>query len=92
MLRFELEPDGSGSVLTLTVTFPEYGKAARDAAGWHVCLEQLGARRRRRRSCPGRHAVRSLARSSTVITSHASGRRHRRSDRPEEWERVHGEA
>jgi uncharacterized protein YndB with AHSA1/START domain len=41
VLRFELEPDGSGCVLSLTVTFPEYGKAARDAAGWHVCLEQL---------------------------------------------------
>ncbi len=24
------------------MTFPEHGKAARDAAGWHVCLEQLG--------------------------------------------------
>jgi len=23
------------------VTFPEHGKAARDAAGWHVCLERL---------------------------------------------------
>ena len=42
VLRFELEPEGSGSSLTLTVTFPEYAKAARDAAGWHVCLEQLG--------------------------------------------------
>jgi uncharacterized protein YndB with AHSA1/START domain len=41
VLRFELAPEGSGSVLTLTVTFPELGKAARDAAGWHVCLEQL---------------------------------------------------
>jgi uncharacterized protein YndB with AHSA1/START domain len=41
LLRFELAPEGSGSVLTLTVTFPEYAKAARDAAGWHVCLEQL---------------------------------------------------
>jgi uncharacterized protein YndB with AHSA1/START domain len=41
VLRFELAPEGTGSVLTLTVTFPEYGKAARDAAGWHVCLEQL---------------------------------------------------
>jgi uncharacterized protein YndB with AHSA1/START domain len=41
VLRFELAPGGSGSVLTLTVTFPEYGKAARDATGWHVCLEQL---------------------------------------------------
>ncbi len=25
------------------MTFPEHGKAARDAAGWHVCLEQLTA-------------------------------------------------
>ncbi len=41
VLRFELAPEGPGSVLTLTVTFPEYGKAARDAAGWHVCLERL---------------------------------------------------
>jgi uncharacterized protein YndB with AHSA1/START domain len=40
-LRFELAPEGSGTVLTLSVTFAEYGKAARDAAGWHVCLEQL---------------------------------------------------
>jgi hypothetical protein len=41
VLRFELEPDGSGCILRLRVTFPEYGKAARDAAGWHVCLERL---------------------------------------------------
>ena len=43
LLRFELEPerDGEGCVLTLTVTFAEHGKAARDAAGWHVCLERL---------------------------------------------------
>jgi uncharacterized protein YndB with AHSA1/START domain len=41
VLRFELEPDASGCVLRLTVTFPEHGKAARDGAGWHVCLEQL---------------------------------------------------
>ena len=45
VLRFELEPDpepdGSGCILRLTVTFPEHGKAARDVAGWHVCLEEL---------------------------------------------------
>jgi uncharacterized protein YndB with AHSA1/START domain len=45
LLRFELHPDTKGGqegcVLTLTVTFPEHGKAARDATGWHVCLEQL---------------------------------------------------
>ena len=41
VLRFELSPEGAGCVLDLTVTFPEHGKAARDAAGWHVCLERL---------------------------------------------------
>jgi uncharacterized protein YndB with AHSA1/START domain len=41
VLRFELEPDGAGCVLHLIVTFTEHGKAARDGAGWHVCLERL---------------------------------------------------
>jgi uncharacterized protein YndB with AHSA1/START domain len=43
VLRFELQPDdgGSSTVLHLIVTFPEHGKAARDGAGWHVCLERL---------------------------------------------------
>jgi uncharacterized protein YndB with AHSA1/START domain len=43
VLRFELSADGSGCVLELTVTFPENAKAARDGAGWHVCLERLGS-------------------------------------------------
>jgi len=46
VLRFELEPCGDGgdeTILRLRVTFPEHGKAARDAAGWDVCLEQLVA-------------------------------------------------
>jgi uncharacterized protein YndB with AHSA1/START domain len=42
LLRFELVAEGTGCVLSMTVTFPEHGKAARDAAGWHVCIEQLG--------------------------------------------------
>jgi uncharacterized protein YndB with AHSA1/START domain len=42
-LRFELEPvDGeSGCVLRLTVGLGARDKAARDAAGWHVCLDRL---------------------------------------------------
>jgi hypothetical protein len=28
-------------VLTLVDTFDELGKAARDAAGWHECLDRL---------------------------------------------------
>jgi uncharacterized protein YndB with AHSA1/START domain len=42
-LRIELAPDGSGTLLTLTDTFDELGKAARDAAGWHECLDRLVA-------------------------------------------------
>ena len=40
-LRFELEADGDGTVLTFVNTFAELGKAARDAAGWHTCLDLL---------------------------------------------------
>jgi uncharacterized protein YndB with AHSA1/START domain len=43
VLRFAIEPDGDGSacVLTLTDTITEVGKAARDGAGWHECLDRL---------------------------------------------------
>jgi uncharacterized protein YndB with AHSA1/START domain len=40
-IRLELAPDERGTVLTLLDTFDEQGKAARDAAGWHVCLDAL---------------------------------------------------
>jgi len=40
-LRFELRDRADGCVLTLVDTFAELGKSARDAAGWHVCLDQL---------------------------------------------------
>lgn len=40
-LRFELDAHGAGTALAFTATFAEIGKAARDAAGWHVCLELL---------------------------------------------------
>lgn len=44
VLRFELEPAGGAeTVLTLVVTMAEPGKAARDGAGWHVCLDDLEA-------------------------------------------------
>jgi uncharacterized protein YndB with AHSA1/START domain len=42
-LRIELAPSGSGCVLTLINRFDEIGKAARDAAGWHACLDALEA-------------------------------------------------
>jgi len=43
-LRFELEPvtgAGDGCVLRLTVLLDSRDKAARDGAGWHVCLDRL---------------------------------------------------
>jgi uncharacterized protein YndB with AHSA1/START domain len=44
-LRFELEPvhgSENACVLRLTVLLDEREKAARDGAGWHVCLDRLG--------------------------------------------------
>jgi uncharacterized protein YndB with AHSA1/START domain len=45
VLRFELTPDddGNGTVLRFLNTFGDVGKAARDAAGWHTCLDILEA-------------------------------------------------
>jgi len=40
-IRFEVAPRESGSTLTLIDTIDELGKAARDGAGWHVCLDAL---------------------------------------------------
>jgi uncharacterized protein YndB with AHSA1/START domain len=43
-LRFELEPTAQGCQLVFSCTFTNDGlKAARDAAGWHVCLDRLEA-------------------------------------------------
>ena len=48
MIRFEVKPHDDGDTLgctfVLTDVFDELGKAARDSAGWHVCLERLAAR------------------------------------------------
>ena len=40
-IRLEIVPGDGGCTLTLTDTFDELGKAARDAAGWHECLDRL---------------------------------------------------
>jgi uncharacterized protein YndB with AHSA1/START domain len=44
ILRWTLTPDGDGCLLVFTDTLADRGKAARDGAGWHVCLDGLGAR------------------------------------------------
>ncbi len=41
LLRFALMPDRQTTQLTFTATFDDVGRGARDAAGWHTCLELL---------------------------------------------------
>ncbi len=41
VLRFVLDETQTGTELTLTVLLSELGRAARDGAGWHECLEHL---------------------------------------------------
>jgi hypothetical protein len=41
VIRIEVAPAPCGSTLTFTGTFAELGRAARDGAGWHLCLEHL---------------------------------------------------
>jgi uncharacterized protein YndB with AHSA1/START domain len=41
VIRLEIARRAAGCTLTLLDTFDEHGKAARDAAGWHVCLDLL---------------------------------------------------
>jgi uncharacterized protein YndB with AHSA1/START domain len=40
-LRWEVREHEDGSLLTLVHSFDDHFKAARDAAGWHVCLDAL---------------------------------------------------
>jgi uncharacterized protein YndB with AHSA1/START domain len=42
-LRWELRPHDDGCVLVLVHTFDDRLKAARDGAGWHVCLDSLAS-------------------------------------------------
>ena len=42
-VRFDIDPSDGGCTLTLTDFIDELGKAARDGAGWHTCLDFLEA-------------------------------------------------
>jgi uncharacterized protein YndB with AHSA1/START domain len=41
IVRLELRQTPEGTELTLLDTLEEHGKAARDGAGWHACLDGL---------------------------------------------------
>ena len=43
-LRVELSSAGDGTLLRFTHAFAEADRASRDAAGWHVCLDELSTR------------------------------------------------
>jgi uncharacterized protein YndB with AHSA1/START domain len=43
ILRLELQATEQGTLLTVLDILEERGKAARDGAGWHVCLDSLSA-------------------------------------------------
>jgi uncharacterized protein YndB with AHSA1/START domain len=51
-LRWELHPHEEGCLLKLAHSFDDRFKAARDAAGWHVCLDVLERSLRSRRATP----------------------------------------
>lgn len=87
ILRFALRAEGEGSVLDFTDTFEEIGRAARDAAGWHACLDVLGYEIDGQKSpwlpverwshVHGTYQERLGPEASTLGP-------------PEDWERVHG--
>jgi hypothetical protein len=79
VLRFEVSPDGGGTVLVFTTTFDEFGKAARDGAAWHSCLDVLTFELARERAPWSALDRWKLLRASTKS---ASGPRRRRSDHP----------
>jgi uncharacterized protein YndB with AHSA1/START domain len=41
VIRFEIKSHDGGCTFVLTDAIDELGKAARDAAGWHVCIDAL---------------------------------------------------
>ena len=88
-LRFELEPDGDGCVFTLTDIFEEIGKGARDAAGWHVCLENLVDSLNGREPSPER-ASGNYWRTINARYQELFGAEASTEGPPQEWEDTHG--
>jgi uncharacterized protein YndB with AHSA1/START domain len=86
-LRFEVAPDGDGSVLVFTCAFQEIGKVSRDGAGWHSCLDLL-AFEVARRAAPWSAADRWKDLHATYVDRF--GPEASTIGPPEEWERVHG--
>ena len=88
-LRFELTPDGDGTLLRFTASFDELGKAARDGAGWHACLDLLAC------DLTGQPAPRDPGqrwRQVHAVYVQRFGPEAATIGPPPEWEDVHGPA
>ena len=88
ILRFELRPEGDGTVLDFSDTIAEMGKAARDAAGWHTKFAQLA------QVLDGGLGANSDVEGWNELNpkyKERFGPDASTMGPPEEWERVHGE-
>lgn len=88
LLRFDLTPEGDGTALTFTATMEEFGKAARDGAGWHTCLDRLVCDLAGEQS-PSRSSDRWREVSGTYVDRF--GPEASTIGPPEEWERAQDE-
>lgn len=88
-LRFALAPEGDGTKLTLTVTMEELGKATRDGAGWHQCLDSLD---RQLAGTAGRADNSDDWRGLRDVYAERFGPEASVLGPPKEWEEIHGEA
>jgi uncharacterized protein YndB with AHSA1/START domain len=89
VLCFELAEVEGGCLLSLTVRFPEHGKAARDAAGWHVCLQRLAF------ACDGTTPPWEPPERWRVVHARYAERLGPEASAigpPQEWERAHGDS
>jgi uncharacterized protein YndB with AHSA1/START domain len=89
VLRFDLTPEGEGTKLAFTATMAELGKAARDGAGWHACLDLL-AYDLAGEQAPPTSSDRWRAVNGSYIDRF--GPEASRIGPPQEWERVHGDS
>jgi uncharacterized protein YndB with AHSA1/START domain len=87
VLRFEVDLDGTGTVLRFSATVDEVGKVARDGAGWHACLDLLGYE-----MASTAAPWSSADRWSDVHPGYVErfGPEASTIGPPQEWERVHG--
>jgi uncharacterized protein YndB with AHSA1/START domain len=88
-VRFELSPAGDGTVLVLSVGLEELGKAARDGAGWHTCLDALALELAGE---PDRASMSTRWREVHRVYVSSFGDDAATVGVPQEWEDAHGAA